>query len=231
MKVLKRLSILLALSTAVILVFTACGPKGGGNTPTEAPTENTTEEVTTEEITTKEEVSTGYPRPVLTSDTWSNKALNLKMTVPSGWTLCTEEELSSQYNDGLTEPTDSAFYEAQAQRTYGGNNLSISVTDVSGQTELIESVGIKSFTTMLISTIQSNLENAGATAIQLDVVDIDFPLDDYACINMSYIYKEMAIRQKVIVTLKGNYLYNITITSNDDAGVNEMLGFFSKINE
>ena len=230
MKALKRIPFLLALCTAVILVFTACGPKGGGNTPTEAPTENTTEEVTTEEVTTKEEAATGYPVPVLTSDTWSNEALNLKMTVPSTWTLYTKEDLSSQYNNGATDPVaGETFYEAVAQMTSGGNNLSISVQNLSGEAEAIQSLGIKDFTSMLISTLQTNLENSGASNLQLEAVDIDFPLDDQACLSASYIYEGTAIRQKMILTLKGDYLYNITITAFDDAGVNDILGFFSKI--
>ena len=48
MKVLKKLSILLALCMAAVLVLAACGPKGGGTTPTQK------DEPQTEEVTTKE---------------------------------------------------------------------------------------------------------------------------------------------------------------------------------
>ena len=235
MKTMKKLSILLALALAAIFVFTACGPKGGGTTPTEAPTETVTEATTeapteapTEEPTTQ--ASTGYPRPVLTSDSWSNEALNLKMTVPSTWTMYTEEQLADEYNGGAAEPAvGETFYEAFAQLTGGGDNVSIIVQNATGQTETIKSLGIKAFTELISDGIPEALESSGATNVQYGLVDIDFPLDDYACINCTCELYGTAVHQKQIVALEGDYLYSITVTAFNDAGVADVLGFFSKL--
>ena len=230
MKALKKLSILIALLMAVVLVMAACGPKGGGTTPTkseEPQTEAQTEETTTKEA---EPVSTGYPAATLTADTYSNEAINLKMTVPSDWTLYTEQQLADDYNGSLTEPgAGDTFYEAFAQRTSGGDNVSIIVQDASGQKDLIKSMGIKVFTEMASDGIQEALEGAGATDINFGLIDIDFPLDDFACINSTCSLQGMSIVQKQIVFLVGDYLYTITVTAFDEAGANAVLGFFSKI--
>ena len=92
MKVLKKLSILLALCMAAVLVLAACGPKGGGTTPTQKD-EPQTEEVTTKEA---EPEDTGYPEATLKGDTYTNEAINLQMKVPSTWTLYTKEQLADE---------------------------------------------------------------------------------------------------------------------------------------
>ena len=233
----KQLSILLALFIAVILVFAACGPKGGGTSPTndEPQTEENTESQTepaSEEPTTKaaEPDNNGYPAPVLTSDSYSNEALNLKMTVPSTWTFFTKEQLASEYNNGAAEPAvGESLYEAFAQLTGGGDNVSIIVQNATGQTETIKSLGIKAFTELISDGIPEALEGAGATNIQFGVVDIDFPLDEYACINCTCDLSGAKIYQKQIVALEGDYLYSITATAFNEEGVNDILAFFSKM--
>ncbi len=230
MKTLKKLSILMALLMTVVLVLAACGPKGGSTTPTkgeEPQTEAQTEETTTKEA---EPIDAGYPAATLTADTYSNEAINLKMTVPSDWTLYTEQQLADNYNGNLTEPgTGDGFYEAYAQMTSGGNNVSIIVQDASGQRDLIKSMGIKVFTEMASEGIQEALEGAGATDINYGLIDIDFPLDDFACIGSTCSLQGIPIVQKQLVFLVGNYLYTITITAFDEEGANDVLGFFSKI--
>ncbi|MBR3308912.1 MAG: hypothetical protein IKG00_03280, partial [Lachnospiraceae bacterium] len=115
MKVFKRLSILLALCIAAVLVLAACGPKGGGTTPTQKDEPQTEEQ--TEELTTKaaEPADTGYPEATLAGDTYTNEAINLQMKVPSTWTLYTKEQLADEYNGSATEPEiGESFYEAYA---------------------------------------------------------------------------------------------------------------------
>lgn len=220
----------MALFMAVVLVFAACGPKGGSTTPTkgeEPQTEAQTEETTTKEA---EPVNTGYVAPTLTADTYSNEAINLKMTVPSTWTLYTEQQLADEYNGSLTEPgTGDAYYEAFAQLTAGGDNVSIIVQNATGQTGTIKSMGIKEFTEMISEGIQEALEGAGATDIKYGLIDVDFPLDDFACIGSTCSLMGTTIVQKQLVFLVGDYLYTITVTAYDEAGANEVLGFFSKI--
>lgn len=235
MKTMKKLSILLALCMAAVIVFAACGPKGGGNTPTsdETQTETATEEVTTEEVTTKEAepADTGYPAAVLTSDTYTNEALNLKMTVPSTWTFYSKEDLAQEYNEGATEPvTGKGFYETYAQLTDGmfHDNVSVIVQDATGQTDAIKSIGITSFTEMAADMLPAQLDEIGAANVQYAVVDNAFPLDDYACIKVTYQLQGYNICQKQFVTLVGNYLYSITITSTDEAGADSIIGFFSR---
>ncbi len=218
-------SILALTMSASILA--GCGSKAETAQPEEPQTEAQTEETTTKEA---EPVSTGYPAATLTADTYSNEAINLKMTVPSDWTLYTEQQLADYYNGSLTEPgAGDTFYEAFAQRTSGGDNVSIIVQDASGQKDLIKSMGIKVFTEMASDGIQEALEGAGATDINFGLIDIDFPLDDFACINSTCSLQGMSIVQKQIVFLVGDYLYTITVTAFDEAGANAVLGFFSKI--
>ena len=232
MRTWKKLSILLALCMTAILVLAACGPKGGGEKPTEAQTEAKTEEVTTEEATTKEAepVDTGYPAATLTADTYTNEAINLKMTVPSTWGLYSAEELASEYNDGATEPAVGAtFYEAFAQKIGGGDNVSIIVQNATGQTDTIKSLGIKDFTEMISDGIPEALEGAGATNIKYGLIDIDFPLDEYACIGCTCELQGTNIVQRQVVFLEGNYLYSITVTAFAEDAANTILDFFSKI--
>ena len=228
MKVLKKLSILLALCMAAVLVFAACGPKGGGTTPTQKD-EPQTEEVTTKEA---EPEDTGYPEATLKGDTYTNEAINLQMKVPSTWTLYTKEQLADEYNGSATEPEiGESFYEAYAlvEDAQFHENVSIIVQNSSEHTSTIKSMGIKSFTDLISEGIPDALEQAGATNVNYGLVDINFPLDDYATIQSTCSLQGSDIFQRQVVFLVGNYLYSITATSFDEAGVNEILGFFSKI--
>ena len=164
------------------------------------------------------------------SSTYTNEALNLKMTVPSTWTLYSEEQLSSEYNGGDTEPViGKSFYEAFAQLTGGGDNVCIIVKNAAGQTETIKSLGIKSFTDLISEYVQGALEKEGATNIQYSLVNIDFPLKEYACINITCDLKGSRVFQKQIISLEGDYLYSIIITANKEEGVNDIIGFFSTL--
>ena len=90
-------------------------------------------------------------------------------------------------------------------------------------------MGIKSFTDLISEGIPDALEQAGATNVNYGLVDINFPLDDYATIQSTCSLQGSDIFQRQVVFLVGNYLYSITVTSFDEAGANEILGFFSKI--
>lgn len=230
MKAIKKLSILIALCLTVVLVLAACGPKGGSTTPTKGDDSQT--EAQTEENTTKEAepVDEGYPVPTLSGDTYTNEAINLKMTVPSTWVLYTKEQLAEEYNNGATEPViGGTLYEAFAQLSTGGDNVSIIVQNATGQTDTITSMGIKPFTELISDGIQEALEGAGATDIKYGLIDIDFPLDDFACIGSTCTLQGTPIVQKQVVFLRGNYLYSITVTAFNEADANAVLGFFSKV--
>lgn len=232
MKVFKRLSILLALCIAAVLVLAACGPKGGGTTPTQKDEPQTEEQ--TEELTTKaaEPADTGYPEATLAGDTYTNEAINLQMKVPSTWTLYTKEQLASEYNGSATEPEiGESFYEAYAlvEDAQFHENVSIIVQNASEHTDTINAMGIKSFTELISEGIPEALEQAGASNIKYNLVDINFPMDDYATIQSTCSLQGTDIFQRQVVFLVGNYLYSITVTSFDEAGANEILGFFSRI--
>ena len=226
MKVFKKLSILMALCIAAVLVLAACGPKGGGSAPAESK-EAQTEEDTKKEAAPADE---GYTPAALTNDTYTNEVINLKMQVPSTWTLYTKEQLAEEYNDGAAEPTiGESFYEAYAQKTGGGDNISIIVQNATGQKEIIKSMGIKKFTEQISSSIPEALEGAGATNIEYSLDEFSFPLDDYACIQSTCELAGTEIFQRQVIFLEGNYLYSITLTHFDEASSNEAIGFFSKL--
>ncbi len=230
MKTLKKLSILLALCIAAVLVLAACGPKGGGTTPTQR--EEPQSEAQTEEPTTKSaEPAAGYPEATLSGNTYTNEAINLKMQVPSTWTLYTKEQLAAEYNGDATEPEiGESFYEAYALVEDGQfhENVSIIVQNASEHTDTIKTMGIKSFTELISDGIPDALGQAGASDINYGLVDINFPLDDYACIQSTCSLQGTNIFQRQVVFLEGNYLYSITATAFDEAGVNEIFGFFSR---
>ena len=220
MRLLKKLSILLALCIASVLVFTACGSKDGGN----EKQDDQTEDVTTADV--------GYPEPELTSDTYTNKALKLKMTVPSTWDFYSKEELASEYNDGAMEPVSGkSFYEAYGIDPSGTlhNNISIIVQYVPDEADTIRTLGIEEFAKFAADAVPDSLTEVGADSIEYDVVKVDFPLDEYACIQFSYQLQGVSIDQRQFVTLVGDYLYSITLTALDEAGVKELTGYFSSI--
>lgn len=214
MKIMKKYLALLVLCLTAILVFAACGPKGGGTTKEDEP------------------VSEGYPEATISGNIYSNEAINLKMEVPSTWILYTKEQLAEEYNDGATEPLiGSTFYEAYAMDPDAEfhENISVIVQNATEEADTIRSYGIKEFTELISDAIPEALEGVGATNIKYGLVDINFPVTDYACIQTTCTMQAVNIYQKQVVFLEGNYLYSITVTALDEAGADKLLGFFSKI--
>ena len=234
MKLLKKLSILLALCMACVLVLAACGPKNGGGKQ-EEPTEAKTEEVTTEEATTKEVVADDASdlKGTISGTTYTCPYMGLKFEAPSTWVFYSDAELASQ--SGVSESDfvnnfaelakNNQLYTLFAQRS-DGSNISIILQDGRGMTKesLNEALSYAG------DSVEEALKEAGADNIVSRVSNVSMPLDNYVSLEVSSKFSGFDVYQEQVYALVGDYAYVITVTCIGSDGCDEIFSYFQALN-
>lgn len=241
----RMIALLLLLALALTACTTTVTPPAPSTRP--APTEatelteatETTEEITeapTETDAPPTEEARDVDLGTTEIDSYKNETLGLSCSFPEGWYLYNQTDLAA-LNNLLASAFDSSAIKAALENsqaviifcasypaTVSSVNITVSKNMMSGMSE-------EEIIRFSLPLMKSQVEQTGVMQnVACEAAEAEFCGKTHAVLNVTGETAGMTLYETVIYLPIGDLLYNVTVSSADEASVAEILSLFEAIN-
>lgn len=229
---------IIATVLALMLVLSLCACGGGepirgeqiennGGSNVE-PTDGNVPDETEEEETEAESLSLG----VTSGLTYESKFIGIGCNLPEGWSFYTDEQMRELNNiaiDAAGEElqslmeTATVIYDMFASDPTGVNNISVNMEKVN-PIQLI-ALDLEQNLESSKPLLKTSFENMGCTDFSGEIGSVTVEDVEFVCMNNVIQFPGTTLYQCLIPIKCSGYLANVSVTTNDEAVLSEILSY------